>query len=61
MVKFAHFASVAQGSPVQSPGVDTALLGTLCCGRRPTYKIEEEEHDASSGPGFLSKKEEDGQ
>ena len=38
------------------PGADMALLGTPCCGRRPTYKVEEDGHDVSSGPGFLSKK-----
>ena len=38
------------------PGVDMALLGMSCCGRCPTYKIEEDGHDVSSGPGFLSKK-----
>ena len=27
-----------------------------CCGRCPKYKVEEDEHDVSSGPGFLSKK-----
>ena len=26
------------------------------CGRRPTYKVKEDGHDVSSGPGFLSKK-----
>ena len=25
-------------------------------GRRPTYKVEEDGHNVSSGPGFLSKK-----
>ena len=24
------------------PGVDMAQLGTPCCGRRPTYKVEED-------------------
>ena len=27
-----------------------------CCGRHPTYKVEEDGHDVSSGPVFLSKK-----
>ena len=36
--------SAAQGSPVQIPGADMALLGKQCCGRRPTYKVEEDGH-----------------
>ena len=38
-------------------GADMAPLGTPCCGRRPTYKVEEDGHDVGSGPVFLSKKE----
>ena len=34
----------ARGSPVQIPGADTALLGKSHCGRRPTYKVEEDGH-----------------
>ena len=44
MVKCACSASVALGSPVQIPGADMALLGMACCGRRPTYKVEEDGH-----------------
>ena len=43
-VKCAHSALAAQGSPVQILGVDMASLGTPCCGRCPTYKVEEDGH-----------------
>ena len=44
VVKFARFASAARGLPVQILGADMALLGTPCCGRCPTYKVEEDGH-----------------
>ena len=44
VVKFAHSALAAQGSPVRIPGVDTAQLHKPCCGRCPTYKVEEDGH-----------------
>ena len=37
-------ASAARGSQVRIPGADTAVLATPCCGRRPTYKVEEDGH-----------------
>ena len=56
MVKGPHSASAAWGLPVQIPGADMAPLGKPCCGRHPTYEIEEDRHDDTSGPVFLSKK-----
>ena len=44
VVKFTRSTSAARGSLVQSPGADMALLGKPCCGRRPTYKVEEDGH-----------------
>ena len=44
MVKSAPSASAARGSPVQILGADMAPLAKLCCGRRPTYKVEEDGH-----------------
>ena len=43
-VKFARSASVAWGSPVQIPGADVAPLVKPRCGRRPSYKVEEDGH-----------------
>ena len=39
-VKCAHSALAAWGFA----GVDMAPLGTPCCGRRPTYKVEKGGH-----------------
>ena len=44
MVKLAHSASVAWGSLVGNLGVDVAPLVKPCCGRCPTYKVEEDGH-----------------
>ena len=38
------FASVAQGSPIWILGAGMAPLGKPFCGRRPTYKVEEDGH-----------------
>ena len=42
--KCTRSASVAWGSPVQIPSADMAPLGKPCCGRHPTYKVEEGGH-----------------
>ena len=44
LVKCARSTLAAQGSLVQIPGAGTALLGKPCCGRHPTYKVEEGGH-----------------
>ena len=36
--------SAQWGSPVLILGADMAPLGTSCCGRHPTYKVEEDGH-----------------
>ena len=56
VVIFAHSASVARGLPAGSQVQIYMLLIKPCCGRHPTYKIEEDGTDVSSGPIFLSKK-----
>ena len=32
----------ARGSPVQIPGADICTTHKPCCGRHPTYKVEED-------------------
>ena len=43
-VKFARSASAGQASPVWILGADMAPLVKPCCGRHPTYKVEEDGH-----------------
>ena len=54
-VKYAHSASAALGSSVWIPGVDMASLGKPCCGRRPTYKVEEDGHMLDQGQSSSAK------
>ena len=44
VVKFACSTSAAQGLLVRVLSVDMAPLGKPCCGRCPTYKVEEDGH-----------------
>ena len=43
-VKCAHSTSAAQDLLVRILGADMAPLGKSCCGRHPTYKVEEDGH-----------------
>ena len=42
--KFAHSALAAWALLVRIPAAHLAVLIKLCCGRRPTYKIEDDGH-----------------
>ena len=44
MVKCTRSALAAWGSLVRIPGTDMAPLVKPCCGRHPTYKVEEDGH-----------------
>ena len=60
-VKFAHSTSAPWGSPGQIPGVDMGPLGKPCCGRCPTYKVEEDGHGCELRASLPQQKEEDWQ
>uniref|UniRef100_A0A9L0SP25 RNA-directed DNA polymerase n=2 Tax=Equus caballus TaxID=9796 RepID=A0A9L0SP25_HORSE len=44
VVKCTRSASMAQGLLAGIPGADMETLGKPCCGRHPTYKVEEDGH-----------------
>ena len=46
---------------VRIPGAHMAPLGTPCCGRRPTQKVEEDEHRCQLRASLPQQKEEDWQ
>ena len=52
---------VARGSLVWIPGADMAPLGTRCCGRCPTCRVEEDGHGCWLGAGHPQKREENWQ
>ena len=56
VVDFACSASAARGWLVQIPGVDLRTAHQARPWRHPTYKIEEDGTDVSSGTIFLTKK-----
>ena len=60
-VKCARSASAAWGSQVWIPGADMVPLGKLCCGRHPTYKVEEDGHGCELRASLPQQKEEDWQ
>ena len=43
-VKCARSALAVRGLPVWIPGLDVTPFGKPCCGRCPTYKVEEDGH-----------------
>lgn len=59
--KCARSASAAWGSPVRISGADGAPLGGPCCGRRPTYGVEEDGHGCGLGASLPRRREGDWQ
>ena len=57
--KCARSASAVRGSPIQILGVDMAPFDKPCCGRRPTYKVEEDEHGCELRASLPQQKQED--
>ena len=47
------------GLPVRIPGADMTPLGMPCCGRCPTYKVEEDGHGCELRASLPQQKEED--
>ena len=61
VVKCACSTLVAWGLLVRIPGADMAPVGKTCCGRRPTYKVEEDRHGCELRASLPQQKEEDRQ
>ena len=58
MVKCPRSTSAARGLLARIPSVDMALLGKPCCGRHPTYKVEEYGHGCWLRASLPQQKEE---
>ena len=61
VVKFTHSTSVARGSLFWIPGADMTPLGKPYCGRRSTYKEEEDGHGCELRASLPQQIEEDWQ